>query len=561
MTHRPDIWGDGVLFAFSGIDGQTCWEHSLVGSTRVDPPGIVFPFQKALLNLTEGAHLGEVRLAAGDAADLDLVAGDGRVSRLRLVYLDSGCLVGEGGAALAPALKSTVESSACRPANMALAVRRAEGRVRFALALSTCCCRAEARERAEAALDADLDAAWAARVAFFDRLPPPVESEARLARLYAKACAVLKVNAMTAEGRIAHRWTTPDRWPHRDMWLWDSAFHAPAYAHLDPAWGQDALLAVLDMQHPDGFVAHQMRPHWTSGITQPPVLAWACWEVYRITGDRAFLEAVYAPLCRYLEWDRRHRDWNGNGLLGWQIDGSRLCRSGESGMDNSPRFDPDGPWDNVDFCAYAVSDMRCLAQIGRELGRAGEAAAWDTRAAEMGAQVNALLWDEETGFYYDRHVDGGLLRLRCNAGFLPLFAGVPSKTQAARLVEHLIDPASFWTPVPVPTVALNDPAYQADLWRGPTWININNLIRLGLLRYGYADLAGEIRRRTLDEIARWYERLGCLFEYYDCMGETPPPQLDRKGAPGSRGGTGFGVIADYNWTAAWTVWMLLENDG
>jgi glycogen debranching enzyme len=369
---------------------------------------------------------------------------------------------------------------------------------------------------------------------------------------------VLKVNALTPEGEIVHRWTTPDRWPHRDMWLWDSAFHAPAYAHLDPAWGQEALLAVLGAQYEDGFIAHQMSPERTSGITQPPVLAWACWQVYGVTGDRAFLAQAYPALCGYLEWDLDNRDWNGDGLLGWFIEGNPLCRSGESGMDNSPRFDPDGPWDNVDFCSYAVSDMRAVALIARELGREGEAEEWEERAREMGARMNGLLWDEESGFYYDRS-PGGLYRLKSNAGFLPLFAGVASDAQAAELVEHLAAPDEFWSPLPVPTVALDEPSYAPDMWRGPTWININNLIRIGLEQYGYYELSQAIRRRTLDEIARWYEETGCLYEYYDCQAETAPYLLDRKGAPGVRGGTGFGVIADYNWTAAWTLLMLLQE--
>jgi len=263
-------------------------------------------------------------------------------------------------------------------------------------------------------------------------------------------------------------------------------------------------------------------------------------------------------LGRYLAWDVENRDWNGDGLLGWRIDGNRLSRSGESGMDNSSRFDPDGPWDNVDFCAYAVSDMRCLALIARELGLVEDAARWETQAETMGARMNALLWDEERGFYYDRQTNGHLSRLKSNAGFLPLFAGVASAEQAARLVDHLTAPDEFWSPVPVPTIALDEPSHEPDMWRGPVWVNVNGMIRVGLDRYGYHDLSQAIRRKTLEEINRWYRATGCIYEYYDCQGETPPRLLNRKGAPGPKGGAGFGVIADYNWSAAWTALMLLE---
>jgi hypothetical protein len=552
MDNLPNVWGDGLLFAFSGMDGETSWSHPMVALTQSEPVGVCFPWYDVTLHFGEGVRVEEVRLAGSDVLDLDLVDSSSRTVALRLVCADRRNLVGMVTPSLTPYLEGPEEHT------MALCTCQVAGGLRFALALYAGG-REVAHAQAEAALTLDFERLCADRVAFYDRLPPlPSETDAEMARLYAKACGVLKVNTMSPEGKIAHRWTTPDRWPHRHMWLWDSAFHAPACARIDPGWGQDALLAVLGTQYDDGFIAHMMTPTDTSRITQPPILAWACWQVYRVSQDRSFLEAAYPALCRYLEWDMCNRDWNGSGLMGWLIEGEPKCRSGESGMDNSSRFDGQGPWDSVDLNAYAVSDMRHLALIAGELGNGAEAVQWDGRAAALGARMNRLLWDEESGFYYDRSVDGDLLRLKSNAGFLPLFAGVASPEQAQRLVGHL-NPAEFWSPFPVPTIALDEPSHEPDMWRGPTWINVNGLIRLGLERYGYHDLSQELRRRTLTEIGRWYETSGCLYEFYDCQGEIPPPLLRRKGAPGKAGGTGFGVISDYGWTAAWTVLMLLEN--
>jgi hypothetical protein len=504
------------------------------------------------MHFGEGARVDDVRVAGNDVLDLDLVNGAGQRVSLQVAFLDRRSLVGRTVPALTPELVGPEDHT------MGLCTCQRGDQVHFALVLYTGG-REAAEQRAAQIVETEVDRAFSDRMAFWDRLPPcPAGDDETWARLYAKACSVLKVNTMTPEGRIGHCWTTPDRWPHRHMWLWDSAFHAPAYAHLDPDWGHDALLAVLGMQREDGFIAHMMTPVQTSQITQPPILAWACWEAYQVTEDRGFLQQAYPALCRYLEWDMKNRDWNGNGLLGWLIEGQPLCRSGESGMDNSSRFDRGGPWDSVDMNAYAVNDMRCVAHIARTLGRGPEAVQWDGRAEALSNRVNRLLWDEESGFYYDRELDGDLLPIKSNAGFLPLFAGIASAGQAARLVTHLSDPTQFWPHLPVPTIALDEPSYEPDMWRGPTWININRLICLGLRRYGYHDLACELRQRTLDEINRWYKDLGCLYEFYDCRGEIPPPMLNRKGAPGRAGGTGFGVISDYNWTAACTALMLWE---
>jgi glycogen debranching enzyme len=89
-----------------------------------------------------------------------------------------------------------------------------------------------------------------------------------------------------------------------------------------------------------------------------------------------------------------------------------------------------------------------------------------------------------------------------------------------RLVAHLTDERQFWSRYPVPTVAMDDPKYNpAQMWRGPTWVNVNYLLIEGLQRSGYQDLARELRRRTLDLISSRDD----IYEYYDPVsGQNPP---------------------------------------
>jgi glycogen debranching enzyme len=67
---------------------------------------------------------------------------------------------------------------------------------------------------------------------------------------------------------------------------------------------------------------------------------------------------------------------------------------------------------------------------------------------------------------------------------------------------------------------MDDPKYNpAQMWRGPTWVNVNYLLIEGLQRSGYQDLAHELRRRTLDLIASRND----IYEYYDPVnGQNPP---------------------------------------
>jgi hypothetical protein len=79
------------------------------------------------------------------------------------------------------------------------------------------------------------------------------------------------------------------------------------------------------------------------------------------------------------------------------------------------------------------------------------------------------------------------------------------------LVFHLTDPVQFWPRYPVPSVALDDPAYDPNrIWGGPTWVNENYLLIEGLGRSGFPDVARALRRSTLEMMCG---RAG-IYEYY-----------------------------------------------
>jgi neutral trehalase len=315
-------------------------------------------------------------------------------------------------------------------------------------------------------------------------------------------------------------------------------------------WAEEPLLALFDHQEEDGRIPLSAVPNGPNPEqSQPPLIAWGVWELHRQFGHVDFLRECYEPLERYLEWFCRERDRNGNGLLEWHKDEeSAQCHCGESGYDNSPRFDHPGLDDALDLSCYVANEMRLLAQIGRRIG-AEAADDWQQRGDDLARRINELLWDEQRGMYFDRRDSGEWVAIKTTAGFMPLWAGVASPKQAARLVEHLRDEREFATPFPVPTVAADEPTHSDDMWRGPTWINTNYLIFRGLVDYGFREEAAALREVTMRQIQHWYEQTGCLWEFYDCQGQTDPYHLRRKG-----GAAGVGhwtpTIADYGWTAA-----------
>jgi glycogen debranching enzyme len=69
-------------------------------------------------------------------------------------------------------------------------------------------------------------------------------------------------------------------------------------------------------------------------------------------------------------------------------------------------------------------------------------------------------------------------------------------------------------------VALDDPHYDPNqMWRGPTWVNINYLLIEGLHKAGYPQVGRELRRRTLELIGGQQD----IYEYYHPQtGQNPP---------------------------------------
>ena len=540
----PNIWGNGRLLAFSGLDGPTTITEPFVLATQTGPPGLRVHWLARTLTFEKRSRLGDVRLAACDCADLDLHlpflplppqswggprggggdrGGAEGKARLRLAFLNKDVVLGRADAIINPVLDGHNPEGG---PYLALAGRSDGAHLTFALAHSTQNA-AEAEERARAGLEADFEATFASRLAFFEGLK--LEG-VRFPNTLAKALSVLKANIMTPQGAFSGRWATPDRWPHRGNWLWDSAFSALGCRHLDPLLAQDVLRAVLARQRANGHIAgayEAKEPKPRAERTNPPILAWSAWHLHRHYPDLDFLAEVYPALRAYLAWNRDHRTVGRKSLLlGWLMWSPGYCY--ESGWDNSPRFDTGHPQASIDFNCYAVGELRALAEIARAQGHEWEAEEWHAKAEELAVRINDFLWDEETGFYYDREPNGTWVRVKTPAGLLPLFAGVANKAQAERLIEHLTNPLEFWTHMPVPTVALDEPAYEPDMWRGPVWVNFNHLVIEGLRRYGYDDVAEELRERTLVEVDRWYQTTGCLWEFYDAKGVIPPPELRRK---------------------------------
>lgn len=144
----------------------------------------------------------------------------------------------------------------------------------------------------------------------------------------------------------------------------------------------------------------------------------------------------------------------------------------------------------TDLCTNSIlfranRDLRWLAL---ELGKHEEVAEIE-KWLDNGFEGFKSLWDEKAGMYKCQdQITGKLADAGISAAFLPLFAGVASKEQAAKLVKNL----ERWlskVKYGVPSLDPEDPRFdQLQYWRGPVWLIINWMISNGLRHYGCVSL-------------------------------------------------------------------------
>jgi hypothetical protein len=362
----------------------------------------------------------------------------------------------------------------------------------------------------------------------------------RVAAVREKAHRTLERNwreGRRGEVEFAYTEPSPRRYPWQ--WYWDSCFAAIAWRHFDADRSRRELQTLLAAAEPDGFIGHTI--FWRRPVTrrrflfynvtsrsdlmtrtiQPPLLAFA-WLL--AVGDPGRHDAIVA----HHEWVDRERDLDGDGLV-WVI------QPDETGLDASPQFDP--VWG---VRAQGLPLFPLLVRRNRRLGfdiRRVRDAGGPILCGTMTNVCNGLsrlalglpsitpalvdrLWDESRGLFRDEALPAQPAPAPVTwAALSPLALPDLPEAIGRRLVdEHLLDPQSFWLPVPPPSVAADEPSFSRRdrffglrrYWRGPTWVNSAWLLWMGLVRLGYAEQA----RTLVSALLAAVEREG-MREYYD----------------------------------------------
>lgn len=227
--------------------------------------------------------------------------------------------------------------------------------------------------------------------------------------------------------------SVPDKWEYPWFAAWDLAFHMIPFGRLDPAFAKEQLTLLLRewYMHPNGQIPAY---EFDLGDVNPPVHAWACWRIYKMTAPRGqrdwrFLSSTFQKLLINFTWWVNRKDARGK----------HLFSGGFLGLDNIGVFDRSRPLPNGALLEQADGTAWMAFYCATMLAMALELSRYDPAAEDIASKffehfvyiadaMNTIggtgLWDEEDGFYYDQmYADGRRipLRVRSMVGLIPLF--------------------------------------------------------------------------------------------------------------------------------------------
>jgi len=368
-------------------------------------------------------------------------------------------------------------------------------------------------------------------------------------------------------------------------YCWDTAFHVMALCHVDPQGARENVEALLSLQRKDGIIPNApLRTGDQDLRSQPPIILYAVKRYLELTGDLESVKRWFPKLVLYYRWWTRWGDpasslpglvapFSGTrrttrllssvartlGMRTERFASPAVLAICSTGMDNHPTYDFAGDrtvkignlyyltLEDLLLNSALVAGAGVLAELAAALGKKEESKRFEEEREKRAKLVNEFMWDEEEDFYFPVQWSGIKVKVKSIQAFATLWAGIPRKEEASRLIEHLASPREFWGRYGVPTVAFDDPKHLTPqpnwmcskdpyYWRGTIWAPTTVLTFEGLRRYKRKDLAYRLAFKWMELV----KKSGFAEYFY----------------PEGRPGTAH--PEDFGWTAATAIYLAKE---
>ena len=217
------------------------------------------------------------------------------------------------------------------------------------------------------------------------------------------------------------------------------------------------------------------------------MFAFAEYNLFHKSANKKRIKDVMPALQKYMTWlDETFK--KPNGLYSVPV--------AASSMTNSPREKVCYP---VDFNACMAINASYMSALGDILNDKDISFQYRKMYFSIKTKINSLMWDNDSGFYYDLDKDEKRTKVKTIASYWTMLAEIPNADKADLLVEHLNNPKTFGTDHPFPTLSVDNPNFseEGNGYCGSVMPAFNFMVIKGLERYQRFDMARECTIRHL----------------------------------------------------------------
>ena len=205
----------------------------------------------------------------------------------------------------------------------------------------------------------------------------------------------------------------PDKWEYPWYAAWDLAFHCVPIAMIDAEFAKDQMILMTREWYmaPNGQIPAY---EWAFSDVNPPVQAWATYEIYKIDKERngnsdiQFLKRMLNKLALNFTWWVNRKDRSGNNVF----EGGFLGLDNIGVFDRSSEIPGNGYLEQADGTAWMALFSLNMLQISLEIAKVDKA--YEDMATKyfehfvyIAESLNNIgtdwtgSWDEQDGFFYD----------------------------------------------------------------------------------------------------------------------------------------------------------------
>lgn len=291
---------------------------------------------------------------------------------------------------------------------------------------------------------------------------------------------------------------------YEKIWLETQPMGGEMYAKRNMEAGLQNNLLFMEHQREDGRIPGSIALIDGKRVAQFNKFQGFCFpapalNMYYLMGnnDKEYLNLLYHSLEKFDDYLWKNRDSDGDGCL------ESWCKF-DTGEDHALRYkDAPDPWDkeyppeglevvpmaSIDFMSFSYAARDTLCAISEIMGHADWALNWKNKAKEVQKKISEYLWNEEKGICLDRDKNHKPIETISHNTLRAMYWNSLTKNQADRFMkEHILNPKEFWTKMPLPSVAVNDPLFKNEPtndWSGqPEALTYQRAIR-ALENYGY----------------------------------------------------------------------------